>query len=144
MFSSRTNAIVVEISRPSLVASKSGVKVLSVYQKTSNKETTEIIKDLKRGTPERGVSVQEDDYNSFLTRTAIFYGRVLKDMDIDTIFTMESKSSLSKDLTSKIKTILPKISETEIIALKSGGVSIDRELFQGKVDYSKLFTPLPI
>lgn len=86
---------------------KSGVKVLSVYQKTSNKETTEIIKDLKRGTPERGLSVQEDDYNSFLTRTAIFYGRVLKDMDIDTIFTMESKSSLSKDLTSKIKTILP-------------------------------------
>jgi len=43
----------------------------------------------------------------------------------------------------KIKTILPKISETEIIALKSGGVSIDRELFQGKVDYKKLFTPLP-
>jgi len=41
-----------------------------------------------------------------------------------------------------VKSILPKISETEIIALKSGGVSLDRELFQGKVDYKKLFTPI--
>ena len=38
-----------------------------------------------------------------------------------------------------VKSIIPKISETEIIALKSGGVSIDREIFQGKVDYMKLY-----
>ena len=38
-----------------------------------------------------------------------------------------------------VKGIIPKISETEIIALKSGGVSIDRELFNGKVDYNKLY-----
>jgi acyl-CoA dehydrogenase len=42
---------------------------------------------------------------------------------------------------SVVKNIIPKISETEIIALKSGGVSIDRELFSGKVDYSKLYKP---
>jgi len=41
-----------------------------------------------------------------------------------------------------VKSIIPKISETEIIALKSGGVSIDRELFSGKVDYAKLYKPL--
>ena len=41
-----------------------------------------------------------------------------------------------------VKNIIPKISETEIIALKSGGVSIDRELFSGKVDYSKLYKPV--
>jgi acyl-CoA dehydrogenase len=41
-----------------------------------------------------------------------------------------------------VKSIIPKISETEIIALKSGGVSIDRELFSGKVDYTKLYKPL--
>ena len=41
-----------------------------------------------------------------------------------------------------VKNIIPKISETEIIALKSGGVSIDRELFNGKVDYEKLYKPL--
>jgi acyl-CoA dehydrogenase len=36
-----------------------------------------------------------------------------------------------------VKKIIPKISETEIIALKSGGVSIDREIFNGAVDYLK-------
>ena len=41
-----------------------------------------------------------------------------------------------------VKSIIPKISETEIIALKSGGVSIDRELFNGKVDYNKLYKPI--
>jgi acyl-CoA dehydrogenase len=43
-----------------------------------------------------------------------------------------------------VKSIIPKISETEIIALKSGGVSIDRELFNGKVDYTKLYKPILI
>lgn len=38
-----------------------------------------------------------------------------------------------------VKKLIPKISETEIIALKSGGVSIDRELFVGKVNYTKLY-----
>ena len=41
-----------------------------------------------------------------------------------------------------VKSIIPKISETEIIALKSGGVSIDREFFNGKVDYTKLYKPI--
>jgi acyl-CoA dehydrogenase len=42
-------------------------------------------------------------------------------------------------LFNRVKKIIPNISETEIIALKSGGVSIDREIFQGKVDYKKLY-----
>lgn len=42
-------------------------------------------------------------------------------------------------LFNRVKRIIPKISETEIIALKSGGTSIDRELFKGKVDYTNLF-----
>jgi acyl-CoA dehydrogenase len=44
-----------------------------------------------------------------------------------------------KNLFNRVKKLIPKISETEIIALKSGGVSIDREIFQGKVNYKKLF-----
>lgn len=44
-----------------------------------------------------------------------------------------------KFLFQNVKKIIPKISETEIIALKSGGISIDRELFQGRVNYKKLF-----
>ena len=42
----------------------------------------------------------------------------------------------------RIKKIIPKISETEIIALKSGGTSIDRELFKGRMDHQKLFSPV--
>ena len=36
-----------------------------------------------------------------------------------------------------VKKIIPKISETERIALQSGGVHIDRSIFEGKVDLSK-------
>lgn len=41
----------------------------------------------------------------------------------------------------RVKSIIPKISETEIIALKSGGVSIDREIFKGRVNYCNLYKP---
>ena len=50
--------------------------------------------------------------------------------------------SVYKQAFKLVKNIIPKISETEIIALKSGGVSIDRELFNGKVDYNKLYKPI--
>ncbi len=43
-----------------------------------------------------------------------------------------------KQLFKRVKSIIPKISETEIIALKSGGVSIDREFFKGRVNYKNL------
>ena len=46
-----------------------------------------------------------------------------------------------KYLFRRVKSILPKISDTEIIALQSGGVSIDREIFKGKIDYKKLYDP---
>lgn len=45
-----------------------------------------------------------------------------------------------KQLFNRVKKIIPKISETEIIALKSGGVSIDREIFKGKINYSNLLS----
>jgi acyl-CoA dehydrogenase len=38
----------------------------------------------------------------------------------------------------RVKKIIPKISETELIALRSGGVSIDRDIFSGKINYDKL------
>jgi acyl-CoA dehydrogenase len=45
-----------------------------------------------------------------------------------------------KQLFNRVKKIIPKISETEIIALKSGGVSIDREIFKGKINYNNLLS----
>lgn len=41
-------------------------------------------------------------------------------------------------LFSGVKRIIPKISQTELIALRSGGVSIDRDIFRGRIDYKKL------
>jgi acyl-CoA dehydrogenase len=38
----------------------------------------------------------------------------------------------------KVRNIIPKISETELIALRSGGVSIDRDIFSGKIFHDKL------
>ena len=35
----------------------------------------------------------------------------------------------------QVKKLIPKISETELIALRSGTTSIDRMLFEGKVQY---------
>lgn len=43
-----------------------------------------------------------------------------------------------------VKSIIPKISETELIALRSGGVSLDRDLFSGKIDYTKLQKQKPL
>jgi hypothetical protein len=43
-----------------------------------------------------------------------------------------------------IKKIIPKISETEIIALKSGGVSIDRDIFKGFVHKCHFLKPFEI
>ena len=37
----------------------------------------------------------------------------------------------------RIKKILPKISNTELIALKSGTTSIDRDIFKGAVKFPK-------
>ena len=47
-----------------------------------------------------------------------------------------------KKIFSMVKKIIPKISETEIIALKSGGTSIDQYIFQGKMNYQTLFSPI--
>ena len=41
-------------------------------------------------------------------------------------------------LFANVKKIIPKISETELIALRSGGVSVDRDIFSGKINYDKL------
>ena len=37
-----------------------------------------------------------------------------------------------------VKRIIPKISDTELIALKSGTTSLDRSIFEGKVEYPKV------
>ena len=45
---------------------------------------------------------------------------------------------MNKYLFKKIKQIIPKISDTEMIALRSGTTSIDRAIFSGDVKYPKM------
>ncbi len=47
---------------------------------------------------------------------------------------------LNKYFFNNIKRIIPKISDTELIALKSGTTSIDRDIFNGKVNYPKIIS----
>ena len=42
---------------------------------------------------------------------------------------------MNKSLFRNVKKLIPKINETEIIALKSGTTSVDREIFKGKVSF---------
>ena len=42
-----------------------------------------------------------------------------------------------KQLFKRCKSLLPRISETELIALKSGTASLDKQIFEGKVHYPK-------
>ena len=39
-----------------------------------------------------------------------------------------------------IKGKIPRISDTELIALQSGNVSIDRDILNGKISYPKKYT----
>ena len=47
---------------------------------------------------------------------------------------------LNKFFFNNVKRIIPKISDTELIALKSGTTSIDRDIFNGKVNYPKIIS----
>jgi hypothetical protein len=49
--------------------------------------------------------------------------------------------SLRKTLFRRVKQMIPRISDTEMIALQCGTTSIDRELFEGKVKKQK-FQPM--
>jgi len=46
-------------------------------------------------------------------------------------------------LFNQVKKIIPRISETELIALRSGGVDIDRDIFCGKVNINKIIEDTP-
>jgi len=84
----------------------SKVKVFSAYSKNTGKEVVEIMKSIKQSA-DSNLSLDSKDYDHFISRTAIFFLRHLKNESIDSIFVMESSSSLAKDIAFKIKTMLP-------------------------------------
>lgn len=54
------------------------------------------------------------------------------------------KNRIYRYIFQNIKRIVPKLSDTELIALRSGGYFIDREIFSGKVDKHKIFADKPL
>merc|ERR1711916_37819 len=46
---------------------------------------------------------------------------------------------IRKKIFNTVKNLIPKISETELIALRSGTTSLDRDIFCGKVEFPKSF-----
>merc|ERR1711991_38339 len=44
---------------------------------------------------------------------------------------------ISKRIFNTVKSLVPKISDTELIALRSGTTSLDRDIFKGKVKLPK-------
>ena len=46
-------------------------------------------------------------------------------------------------LFNQVRKVIPKISETELIALRSGGVDIDKDIFFGKVNIQEILKDKP-
>lgn len=87
----------------------SKVKVVSAYSKNTGALVTDILKSIKQS-KDKKYSISQDDYNHFINRTAIFFVRYLKNKNIDSIFVMESSSTLARDIAIKIKDMLPNTS----------------------------------
>lgn len=86
--------------------SNSRVKVVSAYSKNSGSDVTDILKSIKKAKDGK-FEIDDLDYDMFLSRTAIFFARYLKDKKIDSILVMESSSPLASDIAKKIKGMLP-------------------------------------
>lgn len=87
----------------------SKVKVVSAYSKNTGSDVTDILKSIKQ-TKDKKYSINQGDYEHFINRTAIFFVRYLKNKNIDSIFVMESSSSLARDIAIRIKNMLPNTS----------------------------------
>lgn len=87
----------------------SQVKVISAYSKNTGSDVTDVLKSIKQ-TKDKKYSINQNDYEHFINRTAIFFVRYLKNKNIDSIFVMESSSPLARDIAIKIKNMLPNTS----------------------------------
>jgi len=101
-----------------------GYTVFSVYQ--MRKGSSKIVKSLKKKT---AIQMTREDYDHFITRTAIFIaGRILKKTDV--VVTPSSTSFILDDILDKLVSINPKIKYIRETFHKNDANKI-------KIDYSK-------
>lgn len=118
----------------------SRVRVVSAYSKNTGNDVTDILKSIKK-TKDSKFEVKQEEYEKFINRTAIFFVRYLKNKNIDSIFVMESSSSLASDIAMKIKSMLPDTSikyvnnsilkNIDNIKLDTNGEKISEKEIQG-------------
>jgi len=82
-----------------------GVNVFSAYSK-GNKNIEEV-RNILNALKKRGDELEENSYNQFINRTAIFFYHLLKNHQFDLILTIQSSSGISKDLKQSILSRLP-------------------------------------
>lgn len=83
-----------------------GVKIMSVYARVKDHDKTElndILTSLKGKGP---YELDEGGYQQFIKRTAIYINKQLAGEPIDLMLTIESKSSLARDLVKELKGML--------------------------------------
>lgn len=77
----------------------SRVLVYSVYQKETGPAVTNVLKAFKGKSDD--LSMDNDQYDSFINRTAIFFAKELSKIPFDTVICMQSSSPLVKNVAEK-------------------------------------------
>tara|TARA_Y100000816_G_scaffold292623_1_gene289216 strand:- start:3372 stop:5387 length:2016 start_codon:yes stop_codon:yes gene_type:complete len=68
---------------------------------------------------------------------------ISKELNDKSIISVDIVGGMQKYIFKKVKSIIPKISNTELMALRSGTTSIDREIFEGKLKKRKFRNEIP-
>lgn len=80
--------------------------VYSAYSKKASKDTTDILKSIKKSTGYK-YNLSDEEYLYFIKRTSIFFNKVLSTNPLDTILIMESSSPLIGDVVNELIKRLP-------------------------------------
>lgn len=119
-------------------------KVFSAYSKKSSKETTEILKAIKKSSDYK-YNLSDEEYLYFIKRTSIFFKKILTNKNIDTILITESSSSLISDVVYELIKRLPhsgiKI-HTKGIYKNIENAYIDRPLKMSDSEFNQLKSSL--
>ena len=99
----------------------------SIYKASDSKEYNEVLKAIKGQSSK--YKMDQESYDKFLTRSALYMSRIILQEEIDTIILMESSSKILIDLSMRLNKYLPKYYDT---------FTYDKGIFKNP-DFSKIF-----